>query len=75
MLLTIFLFALSLTFAASSPINDNPNLVHKPLPSTTWYHSDDHPVHALFKRVLGDGINYAPVGSPGSHTLPPASSS
>lgn len=32
---------------------------------TTWYHTDEHPVHKLFKRgPATDGINYAAVGSP-----------
>ncbi|KAJ7064113.1 carbohydrate esterase family 4 protein [Mycena amicta] len=32
-----------------------------------WFHRDDHPVHALFKRGTGgstDGVEYAVVGSP-----------
>jgi chitin deacetylase len=30
-----------------------------------WYHRDDHPAHALFKRqsVPSDGVNYPAIGS------------
>ena len=35
----------------------------------TWYHTRDHPVHALFRRsgnnIPTDGHNYPPVGSAG----------
>lgn len=60
----VFFFTLFLTFAASLPLNDDTHSVYRRLP-TAWYHSADHPVHALFKRgPPGDGTNYAPVGSP-----------
>ena len=35
-------------------------------PSQAWYHSPDHPVHALFRRAQDDAaVVYPPVGSPG----------
>lgn len=30
-----------------------------------WSQELGHPVHALFRRAPGDGISYAPVGTPG----------
>lgn len=31
-----------------------------------WYHEDDHPVQALFKRrAVGDAASYAAIGTPG----------
>jgi len=30
-----------------------------------WSQEPGHPVHALFRRAPGDGITYAPVGTPG----------
>lgn len=31
-----------------------------------WYHEDDHPVHALFKRgPVDDGVSYPAIGTPG----------
>ena len=44
------------------------NIVPTSLHSQTWYHPEDHPVHALFRRATddsADNITYAPVGSPG----------
>jgi peptidoglycan/xylan/chitin deacetylase (PgdA/CDA1 family) len=67
MLWSIFLIALPAVHAAViHPVqdhNDESHQITKRLP-TTWYHSDDHPVHALFKRAPGDGTNYPAVGSP-----------
>jgi hypothetical protein len=64
MLRTAFILVVFFAFALSLPINDNAHHVHKALPST-WFHPDNHPVHALFKRAPGDGVTYPPVGSPG----------
>jgi hypothetical protein len=31
-----------------------------------WYHEDNHPVHALFKRgPVDDGVPYSAIGTPG----------
>ncbi|KAF8897534.1 carbohydrate esterase family 4 protein [Infundibulicybe gibba] len=63
------LFLLPLAFAASIPpsttVHDHnhDHDIQRRLP-TSWYHSADHPVHALFKRAPSDGIDYAPLGSP-----------
>ncbi len=52
--------------------HDHTHAVRANLPGT-WYHSEAHPVHALFKRNRDplakrgdDGIQYAAVGTPGS---------
>ncbi|KAF8812434.1 glycoside hydrolase/deacetylase [Phlegmacium glaucopus] len=45
--------------------HDHSHNVRISLPSQTWYHPQDHPVHALFKRAAeANGTSYAPVGSP-----------
>jgi len=63
----ILLVALPLINAAAVPNTHDHNHSHdvrQSLPSN-WYQARDHPVHKLFKRAPGDGINYAPVGTPG----------
>ena len=66
----ILLVALPLVHAAAVPNthdSDDHNHSHdvrQSLPSS-WYQARDHPVHKLFKRAPGDGVNYAPVGTPG----------
>ncbi|KAH9936960.1 carbohydrate esterase family 4 protein [Amylocystis lapponica] len=43
--------------------HDHPAIAAR-LPDT-WYHREDHPAHALFRRNQStDGSDYAPVGSP-----------
>jgi len=37
--------------------------VQRRSPSTAWHHSNDHPIHSLFKRNFTDGTTYAPIGS------------
>jgi chitin deacetylase len=68
MLFPFLLLSVPLTLAASIPsrddTHDHAHHVNKRLPGN-WYHSRDHPVHTLFKRAVGDGTDYAPVGSPG----------
>lgn len=73
-MLCIFAFAsfLALPFrlihAAAVPLHfDDQNHVQRISESdTSWYHSSDHPAHALFRRQSdpSDGVTYATVGSP-----------
>ena len=73
--LQILFIALPLIRAAAVPnhydSHDHNHLhdVPQSLPNT-WYQARDHPVHELFKRAPGDGINYAPVGTPGERLVP-----
>lgn len=66
----ILLLSLPLIHAAAVPnVHDSYDLGHshdvrQSLPGD-WYQPRDHPVHKLFKRAPGDGITYAPVGTPG----------
>ncbi|KAF8165345.1 hypothetical protein B0H34DRAFT_793744 [Crassisporium funariophilum] len=63
------LFALPLVRAVAVPashdshVHDHSHDIRQSLPSSNWYHREDHPVHVLFKRAPGDGTNYDPVGS------------
>ncbi|KAI0352932.1 glycoside hydrolase/deacetylase [Trametes cingulata] len=45
--------------------HDHEHTVHRRLP-TAWYHPEDHPAYALFRRgaALTDGAVYAAVGTP-----------
>ncbi|KAI0638210.1 hypothetical protein C8Q77DRAFT_1153878 [Trametes polyzona] len=60
-----------LSSAAASPsalphdTHDHDHSVRRALPNT-WYHPEDHPVHALFRRAdeKTDGATYAAIGSP-----------
>lgn len=62
----LLLVLLPLASAASVPTLDDHGhdlFLNTRLPDK-WYHADDHPVHALFKRGgATDGTQYAPVGS------------
>ncbi|KAK7044325.1 carbohydrate esterase family 4 protein [Favolaschia claudopus] len=65
-----FLFLLALPFLSSASASavgrheDHSHGLEQRLPSATWYHHRDHPVHSLFRRDGDtDGVNYAPVGS------------
>jgi hypothetical protein len=53
--------------AASGPAHGHPrhHQVRQTLPSRTWYHEPEHPVHALFRRdnASSDGANYPTIGS------------
>ncbi|TBU32745.1 hypothetical protein BD311DRAFT_713628 [Dichomitus squalens] len=62
---SLLLLATALSAAAAVPhdSHDHDHALDKALPGR-WYHDDDHPVHALFKRGATDGITYAAVGSP-----------
>ncbi|KAF8992511.1 hypothetical protein BDQ17DRAFT_1392835 [Cyathus striatus] len=59
---------LALVHAASALslniVHDHAHEIQRRLPTKTWYHDEDHPVHALFKRGETDGNNYPSVGSP-----------
>ncbi|KAF5387831.1 hypothetical protein D9615_000412 [Tricholomella constricta] len=72
-----FLVALPLAHAALIPAahdhNDESHHVNKRLPSS-WHHSEDHAVNALFKRAPDDGSPYPPVGSPTWSSAYPRSS-
>ncbi|THV08556.1 glycoside hydrolase/deacetylase [Dendrothele bispora CBS 962.96] len=58
LLLPLFLSLLSVADAHSHRLN-------KRLPSPSWHHARDHPVHALFRRDPGDdGQDYPDVGTP-----------
>jgi hypothetical protein len=60
----ILLLAASAVYASVAPAHES-HTESKP-PGNRWYHEDDHPVHALFKRgPLGDGIVYPAIGTPG----------
>ncbi|KAF9462650.1 hypothetical protein BDZ94DRAFT_1309542 [Collybia nuda] len=60
-----FLLFFSLPFASAVPATrDHVHNINHPLPATSWYLPRDHPANDLFKRAPGDGVNYAPVGSP-----------
>ncbi|KAJ7119121.1 hypothetical protein C8R44DRAFT_878626 [Mycena epipterygia] len=65
-MLALVLLVLPLISAGSVYERDDHSHSHstaKRLPGT-WYHREDHPVHALFKRgAATDGVAYAPVGS------------
>ncbi|KAF7298453.1 Carbohydrate esterase family 4 protein [Mycena kentingensis (nom. inval.)] len=55
------LFSLSLLAVATAlPRHDHEHTTSMQLPGA-WYHRDDHPVRALFRRA--DDTSYAPVGS------------
>ncbi|KAG2152243.1 carbohydrate esterase family 4 protein [Suillus cothurnatus] len=68
----ILLLATSAVYASVAPAHES-HTESKP-PGNRWYHEDDHPVHALFKRgPLGDGIVYPAIGTPEwSAGFPPA---
>ncbi|KAH9482648.1 Chitin deacetylase [Psilocybe cubensis] len=42
------------------------NNIHLPFNSLSndWFHDDDHPVHALFKRAPGEDIEFPSIGTP-----------
>ncbi|KAJ7129671.1 hypothetical protein C8R44DRAFT_777382 [Mycena epipterygia] len=64
LLLTLLLLPLLSTASLRHRHDDHAHTAAKRLPST-WYHRDDHPVNALFKRgAATDGVTYADVGSP-----------
>ncbi|TFK32917.1 chitin deacetylase [Crucibulum laeve] len=68
--------ALGVVLGASIPSPHDHGVSHqmsKRLPST-WYHADDHPAHALFKRATNDGVTYPTVGSPAWSAQFPAAS-
>ncbi|KAG0709635.1 carbohydrate esterase family 4 protein [Suillus ampliporus] len=59
----ILLLATSVVYASVAPTHES-HTENKPL-RNKWYHEDDHPLHALFKRgPVGDGITYDAVGTP-----------
>ncbi|KAJ7084618.1 carbohydrate esterase family 4 protein [Mycena belliarum] len=62
--LTVLLLPLfSVVAARNRHSHDHSHGVAKRLPDA-WYHPDDHPVHALFKRGgATDGLTYPAVGS------------
>ncbi|KAK0190940.1 carbohydrate esterase family 4 protein [Armillaria mellea] len=65
MLISFFLLAVDVAFAASLPRSENHDHVERKLLPSNWYQKRDHPVHSLFKRgPQDDGIQYAEVGSP-----------
>lgn len=62
----LVLFPLSSSvYGAAIPRNDNDDahVSQSSLPST-WYHEDDHPVHALFRRQATPSSSFPEVGSP-----------
>lgn len=62
--LSAILLAASAVYASVAPAHES-HTENKPL-GKRWYHEDDHPVHALFKRgPVGDGIIYPAIGTPG----------
>lgn len=62
--LSAILLAASAVYASVAPAHES-HTKSKP-PGNSWYHEDDHPVHALFKRgPVGDGIIYPVVGTLG----------
>lgn len=66
--LNIILIALPAAHAIALPKwhDLSRNTVPMSSPSQAWYHSPDHPVHALFRRIEDDGaVVYPPVGSSG----------
>lgn len=54
--------AVAIPNPTSGAYNDHPHDINPPLPGL-WYHTEDHPVNALFRRATNDGVTYAPVGS------------
>jgi chitin deacetylase len=60
-------FVASFVVPAQQQVNhEHRDVVRKALPSKRWYHDDDHPVHALFKRGNFDSATpFAEVGSQG----------
>jgi len=63
---TVILLATSAVYATVAPTHEAET--GGTLPLKKWYHEDDHPVHALFKRgPVDDGISYYAVGTPGKH--------
>lgn len=59
-------FALPFTHALAVPLqNDNHHHIQHNS-DTAWYHPDEHPARALFRRQSGpnDGSSYVTVGSP-----------
>ncbi|TFY80616.1 hypothetical protein EWM64_g3396 [Hericium alpestre] len=66
-LATVLLFVSCASISAASHIrrHDHTHAVRALLPAA-WHHTDNHPVHALFKRgdMANDGVQYAEVGSP-----------
>ncbi|KAF9006673.1 hypothetical protein BDQ17DRAFT_1389452 [Cyathus striatus] len=68
MFFAFLLAALPLVHAASvhsfNNAHDHAHEIQRRLPSKTWYHDEDHPVRALFKRGDTDGNDYPSVGSP-----------
>jgi len=62
--LTIVLLATSVVYAIVAPTLES-HTEGTPL-LNSWYHEDNHPVHALFKRAaVGNAVSYAEVGTPG----------
>ena len=71
MLISFFLLAIDVAFAASLPRSENHDYVERKLLPGNWYQKRDHPVHSLFKRgPQDDGIQYAEVGSPSTEYFP-----
>ncbi|KAI0750852.1 hypothetical protein C8Q80DRAFT_1306961 [Daedaleopsis nitida] len=59
---SLLVLAATLSSVTAHPAHDHDDVVNAALPGD-WYHPEDHPVHALFKRG-DDGVNYAAVGTP-----------
>lgn len=68
-MLSFLLFVLPLVSALAVSRDALGDFSDLRLPEKTWYHNNDHPVHALFKRSGTDGTDYPQVGSPGMHSL------
>ncbi|KAF9451726.1 carbohydrate esterase family 4 protein [Macrolepiota fuliginosa MF-IS2] len=62
MLFAAVLLAVPL-LAASGPVSESHSHPTKRKLAARWYHGNDHPVHALFRRGPTDGVAYAPIGS------------
>jgi chitin deacetylase len=68
-LLSITLVLSFISFPSAASVVPAHAHEHRGALPETWYHTRDHPVHALFLRDRGDiptdGHNYPKVGSPG----------
>ncbi len=69
---SLLLLALAALSASASPhdLHDHDHAAPRALPGR-WYHHEDHPAYALFRRGDTDGATYPAVGSPGSSSPVP----
>ena len=69
----LLLAALPSAFTASVPLHDTHDHEHSHVERTqlpgSWYQRESHPVHKLFRRAPGDGVDRPAVGSAGMLNL------